>query len=409
MHQRSRWPFRIATACLLAAALVPSRAGLSANLPAVTGARVDLRDAATRVVLEISDPVTYAAFTLADPHRVVIDLPQVSWRLASRRLDFAIGAVAAVRYGLFKPGTSRVVLDLSGPAAIDRMALVAGGPKQPHRLVIDLVATSQGAFLKTVRGGAKPLPSIEPAGLRLAAPRAKPLQAPRKRVVVLDPGHGGADPGAISVSGVQEKAITLAAARLIGERLVERGRYRVFLTRERDVFVRLRDRIAFAREAGAELFLSIHADAMASPNVRGASVYTLSETASDAEAAALAERENKADLISGVDLTGEPQVVANILIDLAQRETMNESARFAQLVVQEMGRSAVLLRNSHRFAGFAVLKSPDVPSVLVELGYLSNREDERLLRRRDYLTKVAEALTAAIDRYFLQVEEVSRR
>ncbi|MGF1640590.1 MAG: N-acetylmuramoyl-L-alanine amidase, partial [Rhodospirillales bacterium] len=225
----------------------------------------------------------------------------------------------------------------------------------------------------------------------------------------IDPGHGGADPGAIGVSGVHEKDVTLAAARDLRSALERLGGYRVVLTRDDDRSVSLRERIAIARRVDADLFVSLHADAMPSAQVRGASVYTLSETASDAEAALLAERENKADLITGVDLTYETAEVANILIDLAQRETKNRSARLAARVVDELQRETQLLRNTHRFAGFAVLKAPDVPSVLVELGFLSNRQDEQALRDTAYRRRLAAAIARGIDRYFVGVEQAALR
>ncbi len=201
-------------------------------------------------------------------------------------------------------------------------------------------------------------------------------------VVAIDAGHGGQDPGAISLSGVYEKQITLATARALRDELKALGRYRVLLTRDRDVFIRLRDRIAIARAAGADLFLSLHADKVENPAVRGLSVYTLSERASDAEAAALADAENKVDLLGGVKLKGQSPEVTDILIDLVQRDTMNQSAQMASLLVRELREETLLLPRTHRFAGFAVLKSPDVPSALIELGYLSNPTDERLLRER---------------------------
>jgi N-acetylmuramoyl-L-alanine amidase len=233
-------------------------------------------------------------------------------------------------------------------------------------------------------------------------PAARTAPRPlRRRVVMLDPGHGGVDPGAVGASGIYEKEVTLAIAREVRRQLEASGRYKVGMTREDDVFVRLRDRIAKARTAGAELFISIHADAMRNRETRGASIYTLSETASDDEAAALAARENRADIIAGVDLSNENKDVMNILIDLAQRETMNHSASFGGLLVEELGRDIQLIPlKPHRFAGFAVLRAPDVPSALIELGYLSNRNDEQLLTRPHHRTKVAAALVRAIDRYF---------
>jgi N-acetylmuramoyl-L-alanine amidase len=225
---------------------------------------------------------------------------------------------------------------------------------------------------------------------------------------VLDPGHGGADPGAVSLKGIYEKHITLAAAREFKAQLEKTGRYKVLLTRTRDVFVKLRERVEFARDAKADIFISLHADKIRNPRIRGLSVHTLSEKASDREAAELAERENKVDLIVGVDLSNENKDVTNILIDLAQRETMNQSARFATLLVRELKRETKLLRNTHRFAGFAVLKAPDVPSVLLEMGFLSNRYDERNLRRKAYRAKLAKSVVRAVDRYFSRIEEAKR-
>ncbi len=219
-------------------------------------------------------------------------------------------------------------------------------------------------------------------------------------VIVIDPGHGGVDPGATGVSGTYEKHITLAMARELKTMLERNGRYRVHLTRDRDVFIRLRERIAIARAQGADLFISLHADAVQNPQIRGLSVYTLSRNASDSEAQALAEKENKADLIAGIDLTHESADVANILIDLAQRETMNRSAGFATELVDEVGQEMDLLGNTHRFAGFAVLKAPDVPAVLVEMGYLSNESEEKMLRQPQYRARLAKSVSKAVERFF---------
>jgi N-acetylmuramoyl-L-alanine amidase len=314
-----------------------------------------------------------------------------------------------------------LVLDCNDPVAVNEAFVMKPLNDRGYRLVVDLVATSRSAFLSTVRGAVRPPAAGRPATDRQATsgpvavafvpppPPPRPKFVPVQRVIVLDPGHGGVDPGAIGVSGIHEKDITLAAARDIRNELLRLGGYRVLLTRDRDEFIRLRDRVAFGRDAGADLFVSIHADTMPNRRVRGASVYTLSETASDAEAAALAVQENKADLIAGVDLSHETSEVANILIDLAQRETMNLSAQFAALLVDELRRETRLLRNTHRFAGFAVLKAPDVPSVLVELGFLSNRRDEKMLRTKTYRRKLAAAIAQGIDRYFVGVEEAFRK
>jgi N-acetylmuramoyl-L-alanine amidase len=379
-----------------------------------TDARVGLHSTVTRFVLDLSDRVSFDLFTLADPYRVVIDLPETKWELPSTGLPASKGIFGRLRYGLFKPGTSRLVLDCNDPVAVNEAFVMKPLNERGYRLVVDLVATSRSAFRSTVRGAVRPPAASRPAtsgppAIAFVPPPPRPKFVPVQRVIVLDPGHGGVDPGATGVSGIHEKNITLAAARDIRNELLRLGGYRVILTRDGDEFVRLRDRVAFARDAGADLFVSIHADTMPNRRVRGASVYTLSETASDAEAAALAVQENKADLIAGVDLTRETSEVANILIDLAQRETMNRSAQFAALLVDELRRETRLLRNTHRFAGFAVLKAPDVPSVLVELGFLSNRRDEKMLRTKTYRRKLAAAIAQGIDRYFVGVEEAFRK
>jgi N-acetylmuramoyl-L-alanine amidase len=224
--------------------------------------------------------------------------------------------------------------------------------------------------------------------------------APKRPTIVLDPGHGGVDPGTIGVSGVYEKEIALDAARELAHQLERGGRYRVALTRTGDEFIPLRERVARARAAGADLFISMHADALPNHAMRGASVFTLSEQASDKEAAALAARENKVDLIGGIDLSRHAPEVGTILLDLARRQTNNLSIGLARRLVTDLGQSVVLLENSHRSAGFAVLKAPDVPSVLIEMGCLSNPEEDRLLRTASYRKRLATSILHSVDAYF---------
>jgi N-acetylmuramoyl-L-alanine amidase len=236
------------------------------------------------------------------------------------------------------------------------------------------------------------------AGSARAEIRARPPS--RRYTVVVDPGHGGIDPGTTGVSGVFEKDIVLDTARLVAQRLEASKRYRVVLTRTSDEFIALPDRVARARAAGGDLFLSIHADALPDREMRGASVFTLSEHASDQEAAALAARENKVDLIAGIDLSRHAPEVSSILIDLARRQTNNQSIRLALELVGELERDVRMLNNSHRSAGFAVLKAPDIPSALVEIGCLSNREEDVMLRTPSYRQKVATGLARSINDYF---------
>ncbi len=380
----------------------------------------------SRIVLDFSDKPSYTTTVQADPMRLVVEFAELDWRLASDSLKGA-KLVSRVRF----EAPNRLILDLSEPALVAKMFLIPPQGDIGWRFVIDLEAVTRDAFLakagSPLRTEAKEAPPAPPALAKPPPPPAKTAAAPakaapppakaqaktpaappaerklaKKPVIVLDPGHGGVDPGAIGVNGVYEKHITLAMARDLKDRLETTGRYTVALTRDRDVFLRLRDRVAKARAAGADLFISLHADALQNPSIQGLSVYTLSENASDAEAALLADKENKADLIAGIDLSSEAPEVANILIDLAQRETMNLSAVYANHAVEEVGRQIRLLGNTHRFAGFAVLKAPDVPSVLIELGYLSNKEEERLLRTHEYRIKLANGLAKAIDRFFEQ-------
>jgi N-acetylmuramoyl-L-alanine amidase len=262
-------------------------------------------------------------------------------------------------------------------------------------------ATAQLAALppiRIIRTPGRPVMVILP--LPPAPPKPPPTPPDTRPVIVLDPGHGGVDPGATGLSGVHEKAITLAFATELQHQLEDSGRYRVLLTRTDDSAVALRERVRIARAAHADLFLSIHADTLANRAISGLSVYTESETASDRETEALASKENKADLIAGIDLSGAAPELTSILIDLAQRETRNRSSLLAGELVEALGGVAALLPRAHRSAGFAVLTAPDVPSVLLELGYLSNKADERGLTSPEHRSRLAGRILAAIDEFF---------
>jgi N-acetylmuramoyl-L-alanine amidase len=370
--------------------------------PRVTAVRLGAHPGMTRIVLDVSERVDYRVFLLADPYRVVIDLPELSWDAPPPRADQSVGLIKGYRYGLFAPGTWRVVLDIAAPVRVKDVRLLEPREGYRYRLVLDLASETREAFLAEVKRTAAAVPAPAPV-----AP-VQPQPKPGKKIVVLDPGHGGVDPGAQGRSGVYEKFLTLAMAEEFKRRLEATGRYQVVLTRDRDIFLPLRQRIALARAANANLFISLHADTIDDPRIRGLSVYTLSETASDKEAGALAVSENKADVIAGVDLTNASPEVTDILIDLAQRETMNLSANFAEFAVADLSREATLLGKTHRFAGFAVLKAPDVPSVLVELGYLSNRDEERQLRDPAYRGRLAATLVKSVERYFTWKEALSK-
>ncbi len=389
---------RLPAFLLVAFALVLLVSGMARAKPAVTGLRLGVHTDITRVVLDLTGNLAYTVFTLPAPYRVVIDLPEVEWRMPAKSVPAGRGVVERLRYGLFQPGTSRLVLDVASPVTVRKMFMLRPTANFGYRLVLDLAAVSAEEFRRQDRSSA----GAQAQTARLPPPPQPVPERRGRRVIVIDPGHGGVDPGTSGASGTHEKRITLAAARELKRQLEATGRYAVVMTRTRDVFVRLHQRVQVARNAKADLLISLHADAIANKRVRGATVYTLSEKSSDAEAAELAAKENKSDIIAGIDLASEAygDDVTNILIDLAQRETMNFSAEFANLLIPELGKEGRLLRKTHRFAGFRVLKAPDVPSVLVEMGYVSNRKDERMLRDPARRRDLMRAIVRAVDRYF---------
>jgi N-acetylmuramoyl-L-alanine amidase len=353
----------------------------------------------TRLVLNLSEKVDFEVFTLADPYRIVIDFPEVAWKLDPNAAKGSTGLIKGFRFGLYSPGRSRMVIDLAGPIVIANKFLLPPEGERRYRLVLDLRSTDRIGYLATAGW---PDSASEPEASPDEAPiddrTIKPKNA--KRLIVIDPGHGGVDPGATGSGGSYEKDLVLPLAKMLRDVLEESGKYKVVMTRETDIFLSLKARVAVGRRSKADLFVSLHADSAPSSGVRGASVYTLSETASDKEAEALAKSENQSDIIAGVDLTNESDVVTSILIDLAQRETKNHAVRFAQLLVPELQKAGDVTQNGHKFAGFRVLKAPDVPSVLVEVGYVSNRYDESAMVTTRWRRGMAKAISRAVDSYF---------
>lgn len=380
----------------LCAVLLAAPAAQAAET-AVTSVRLGNHGVTTRFVIELAAPVKHSSFTLDDPYRVVIDLPDVDFNVPPTLGEEGRGIVQGFRFGHFQADQSRIVIDAAVPVTIEREFVLEPQSGFGYRIVFDLKEVSREAFLK----GRDPTP----AQASVPVPSQPPVKQPRKlddskRIIVVDAGHGGVDPGTHGSTGIQEKTVVLTFAKELRRQLAASGRYEVHLTRETDKFIPLRERVAIARRHRADLFISVHADAIGKSSVRGMSIYTLSETASDAEAAALARKENRSDVIAGVDLYGEAGEVTDILIDLAQRETKNFSVNFARKVVDHAGQVTITLERPHRFAGFRVLKAPDVPSVLVELGFLTNRSDEKNLTSSAWREKVAGSLVRAVDSYF---------
>ena len=416
MASRANQPLLLGCAVVCAAAfacsgIAPIRAGEDPapvtvpSAPIPSDARLAGDAKLTRFVLDLDKPIQFRAFALDDPYRVVVDTPQVSFRLPPGIGATGRGLVKAFRYGMVTPGGSRIVFDLAGPARIANSTMLEAANGQPPRLVLELEEVDRATFVEAlraeVRPQTKPAPSEStvPVGAPQTVPAAKPAApADTRPVVVIDPGHGGVDNGT-QASGEIEKNLVLAFGLALRDRLEKSGKYRVVMTRTDDTFIALDDRVRFARNQKAALFVSIHADYLPrnEGDVQGATIYTLSDKASDAEAERLAETENRADAIGGVDLGEEPTDVADILIDLAQRETRTFSNRFARLLMGEMKTTVRMHKRPLKSAGFRVLKAPDVPSVLVELGYVSNKSDLEHLVSESWRSKTVGAMAQAID------------
>jgi N-acetylmuramoyl-L-alanine amidase len=394
-----------AAALLCLGSTVAGPATAASNFPVASDVRLAGDARQTRFILDLDQTIQFRAFALADPYRVVVDLPQVDFRLPNTAGANGRGLVKAFRYGLVMPGGSRIVFDLTGPARISNSYVLDAANGQPPRLVLEFEEVDRAGFVQSLAAETRPelRPAVadaaEIAGAREAPAPAAP--ADPRPVIVIDPGHGGIDNGTQS-GNENEKSLVLAFGLALRDRIEKGGKYRVVMTRTDDTFIPLDDRVRIARNQSAALFVSIHADALPrrEGDAQGATIYTLSDRATDAEAEKLAEAENRADAIGGVNLTAEPTDVADILIDLAQRETRTFSNRFARLLAGEMKNTARMYKHPLKSAGFKVLKAPDVPSVLVELGYVSNKSDLEHLVSENWRSRTAGSIAQAIDAFF---------
>ena len=370
-----------------------------ADGPIMLGARIVGDDNRVRFVADLSGKVTATVFTLADPDRIVVDLPEVRFALPQLAGTTGRGLIAAFRYGLISPGKSRIVMDLTGPTLIDKTFVVEPADGQPARLVIDAVPTDRARFLAATR-------TYKQEQLAAAAERADSGADVAgdhgdQPMIVVDPGHGGIDAGARGGGGVLEKDVTLSFGRTLAKLLEASGDYRVMLTRDDDSFISLGERVEVARRNDAALFLSVHANSFPGGAVRGAIVYTASDKASDKMAAALADAENQSDALAGIDVdAADSDDVKNILIDLTRRETRNFGVVFARNLIKELGKTTRMFKVPHQEAAFRVLEAPDVPSALVELGYLTNPNDAKLMVTQAWQDKTAESVVKAIGDYF---------
>jgi N-acetylmuramoyl-L-alanine amidase len=386
----------LVVACLLVAAAMPVSAQTKAEprpqseYPVATDARIEQAGETVRLTMTLSSSVAVDAWVQAGPDRIIVELPSTNFQIqpAARR---SAGFVSGYRFGLFTADKARIIIDLSHPATIARAEVktVRGGFGE---LTIELKKAARADFLAEAGKVLKPAPAV---------PTPVPAKAAgeTRRTIVIDPGHGGIDPGA-TVAAIAEKTVVLAFGKALKDQLESSGRYRVVMTRDDDRFVSLGDRVQIGRGEQADLFISIHADSLSqAQEVRGATVYTRSERATDAEAARLAAKENEADAVAGLETSEELQDVAGILMDLARRETRTFTGVFARNLVEKLGGSIKMHKIPLRSARFWVLSAPDVPSVLIELGYMSSPKDAELLNSPEWRGKAVAAVSAAIDDY----------
>lgn len=406
-------------AAAFASSTVPAGAMSDSPAPAAVtaiAARVDQHGSGTRLLFELSGPVRVETFAVAEPDRIIVDLPEVAFPLdpmsgrevvSARAAGASSSLIRSYRFGQFAPGRSRIVIELARPAKVLRAESVTRA--EGARLEIDLAPVDAAKFMEAAaehtRGAAEKSAAAAPTPV---VERPPPGDVSEKPLVVIDPGHGGVDVGAAGKHGELEKSIVFEFAKTLKATIESQGRLRVLLTRSDDVFIALDDRVRFARQHGAALFLSIHADTLGSPNVEGATVYTVASRASDAEAAKIAQNENFADQSAGLDQKAEAEEIGDILFDLTRRETRALARDFSASLVSKWREAGSLNKNPSRSASFVVLKAHDVPSALLELGYLSSAKDLANLVSPEWRERAARTTVDAINAYFSARDNAAR-
>ena len=387
-----------------AAAAGPLRAQGDADAKArISAIRLVGDEGRTRLVVDLDHETGFGLLRLRNPYRLVVDLRHSDFGFEQDPVE-ARGLVTDYRYGMVGPGRARIVLDLGGPVNVVQSFMMEPADGQPARFVLDL---APGTAEDYDRAAAEQR-QTQAAGVGRKGDKLTGRRKSSKPVVVIDPGHGGIDTGAAVSRDVVEKDLTLAFASRLADILNGRGHVEAILTRTEDVFMSLGNRVKTARLNEAALFVSVHADIVPQDYVRGATVYTVSDEASDDLAARMAERENRSDVMAGLSIDDEPEEVADILFDLARRETKNLSIRFARTLIGDIRSKLTLNKSPWRRASFLVLKAPDVPSVLFELGYISNEKDQELLISEEWQQETARLTAGAIER-FLVPDKISKQ
>ena len=368
-------------------------------LPSAIGGNIAGDDTSTRFFVNFSQNIAVQTFYMESPYRIIMDLSEATFDFDPKDVFKPRGLISDVSAGRISDGRSRIVLTLSKPAEIVRATMQKVLDEDYYRFLLDLESTQTERYATLLE--AQKLVLGESGNVAKKGDRVLKSEKTTGRFkIVIDPGHGGIDGGAVGKLGTREKDVVLIFAKVLAEKLQAAGPFDVLLTRNDDVFLSLRQRLDFNRRSNADLFISVHADSLNQKSVRGSTIYTLSKKASDRLSERLAESENSVDLIAGIEVVEESEALADILIDLTTRETKVLSKQFSRILVAELDQDVKLIKNPIRSAAFGVLKAPEVPSVLLELGYLSNLEDEKLMKSLEWKTKAAGSVSRAVAAFF---------
>lgn len=392
------------------AAVLDDPRGAISTLPEVLDARVTATAERARLIIDLTSTTEFAVVSIAGPDRIAVDVKSTSSRIGVPADVAGSGLVSSFAVELVEPGRVRTTLALAAPAQVQQAVMLDAVADQPARLVVDLITDTPESFAAKAAADLAASAAIQNVPIEAIAPPAAQGSdtadsSAVRPLIVIDPGHGGIDNGASAPNGVHEKNIVLAYALDLQKQLIATGRYDVALTREDDTYLTLDQRVALARGNRADLFISLHADSFQQSEIRGASVFTRDEKASDILDKILAANENRADIVAGYTRPDIQPVVVDILVDLMRRETRKSSYIAAQALIQELAPSVALRRFPVRQADFFVLQAPEVPSVLVELGFLSNASDIANLQKPEFRTRMVEALGRGVDAYFASINQ----